>query len=218
MKRLKDSEKDMIYYTVLTYGQFVALFNFLNAYGICYRLNYWGSEYAKVQLPDIEKKGQKGSLDPDDKLFLTLCQLRVHVLIVQNYLLKNHHVSVHNPKTFHNTAKRLVAIAPNVALIFVSGLYGGHCSDKGIVENCGILQLLEEGDSVMADHSFKIQELLASRKIYLNIPPFMRRKHQLNPDEDDETREIASVCIHVERAIERDKNCNIFKEILPNSA
>ena len=117
----------------------------------------------------------------------------------------------------HNTAKGLVAIAPNGALTFISDLYGGHCSDKIIVEDCGILQLLEEGDSVMADRGFEIQDLLAPRKVYLNIPPFMRSKDQLNPDEEDETREIASVRIHVERAIERVKNCNILKQILPNS-
>ena len=45
----------------------------------------------------------------------------------------------------------------------------------------------------------------------------MRSKDQLNPDEEDETREIASVRIHVERAIERVKNFNILKQILPNS-
>ena len=117
----------------------------------------------------------------------------------------------------HNTAKGLVGIAPNGALTFVSNLYGGHCSDKVIAEHCGILQLLEEGDSVMADRGFEIQDLLAPRKVYLNIPPFMRSKDQLNPDEEDETREIASVRIHVERAIERVKNCNILKQILPNS-
>ena len=46
LKRFWESEKDMIFYTSLTSGQFVALFNFLNAHGICYRLNYWGSDYA----------------------------------------------------------------------------------------------------------------------------------------------------------------------------
>ena len=101
----------------------------------------------------------------------------------------------------HNTAKGLVGIAPNGALTFVSNLYGGHCSDKVIVEHCVILQLLEEGDSVMADRGFEIQDLLAPRKVYLNIPPFMRSKDQLNPDKEDETREIASVRIHVDRAI-----------------
>ena len=86
-----------------------------------------------------------------------------------------------------------------------------------IVEHCGILQRLEEGDAVMADCGFEIQDLLASKKVYINIPPFMRSKDQLNPDEEDETREIASVRIHVERAIERVKNFNILKQILPNS-
>ena len=71
--RFKDADKDMCYYTGLTYGQFVALFKFLNAYGICHRLNYWGSDYAQIQLPDSEKKGQKRSLEPEDELFLTLC-------------------------------------------------------------------------------------------------------------------------------------------------
>ena len=42
-------------------------------------------------------------------------------------------------------------------------------------------------------------------------------KDQLNPEEEDETREIASVCIHVERAVESVKNFNILKQIIPNS-
>lgn len=54
----------------------------------------------------------------------------------------------------------------------------------------------------MADRGFEIPYLLAPRKVYLNITPFMRSKEQLNPDEEDETREIASVHIHVESAIE----------------
>ena len=45
----------------------------------------------------------------------------------------------------------------------------------------------------------------------------MRSKDQLNPDEEDETREIASVRIHVGRTNERVKNFNILKQILPNS-
>ena len=261
LKRFKESEKDMIFYTGLTFGQFVALFNLLNAHGICYRLNYWGSDYAKVQLPDIEKKGQKRFLEPDDERLLTLCRLRVN--IPEKVLVGNYNISVSEvltsfatwlellfsrliqlpvwatrrtveetmPEVFrqkypltrvvldctelfiekpscfraqsetyssyksHNTAKGLVAIAPNGALTFVSDLYGGHFSDKVIVEHCGIPQLLEEGDAVMADHGFEIQDLLASKKVYLNIPPFMRSKDQVNPDKEDETREIASVRI-----------------------
>ena len=45
----------------------------------------------------------------------------------------------------------------------------------------------------------------------------MRCKDQLDPDEEDETRQIASVCIHVEKAIERMKNFNILRQIIPNT-
>ena len=88
----KDADKDMCYYTGLTYGQFVALFKFLNAYGICHRLNYWGSDYAQIQLPDSEKKGQKRSLEPEDELFLTLCRLRFN--IPEKVLADNYNISV----------------------------------------------------------------------------------------------------------------------------
>ena len=75
--------------------------------------------------------------------------------------------------------------------------------------------MLEEGDSVMADRGFEIQDLLAPKKVYLNIPPFMRGKEHLDPDEEDETREVASVRIHVKRAIERVKNYNILRQNFP---
>ena len=70
------------------------------------------------------------------------------------------------------------------------------------MEECGIVQRLEEGDSVMADRGFEVQNLLAKRKVYLNIPPFMRCKDKLSPEEEGETREVASVRIHVKKAIE----------------
>lgn len=138
-------------------------------------------------------------------------------MTVLRFLLKNHRASELSQEHIHNTAKGLIGIAPHGAVTFVSELYGGHCSDKAIVEDCGILQLLEEGDSVMADRGFEIQDLLAKKKVYLNIPPFMRCKDQLSPEEEDETRDVASVRIHVERAIERVKNYNILTQIIPNS-
>ena len=117
----------------------------------------------------------------------------------------------------HNTAKGLVGISPQGAVTFVSDLYGGHASDRQIVVSSGIIDLLEGGDSVMADKGFEIQDLLVPKKVSLNIPPFMRCKDQLDPDEEDETRQIASVRIHVERAIEKIKNYKILKQIVPNS-
>ncbi|CAH3117632.1 unnamed protein product [Porites lobata] len=93
----------------------------------------------------------------------------------------------------HNTAKGLVEISPQGAVTFVSDLFGGHASDRQIVVSSGILDLLEPGDSVIAHRGFEIQDLLVSKKASLNIAPFMRCKDQLDPDEEDETRQIASV-------------------------
>ena len=45
----------------------------------------------------------------------------------------------------------------------------------------------------------------------------MRCKDQLDPDEEDEKGQIASVRIHVERAIERIKNFNILRQVIPNT-
>ena len=59
----------------------------------------------------------------------------------------------------HNTAKGLVGISPQGAVTFVSDLFGGHASDRKIVESCGIVSLLL-GDSVMADKGFRIQDLI----------------------------------------------------------
>ena len=65
-------------------------------------------------------------------------------------------------------------------------------------------------DEKNRDPLVEIQDLLISKKASLNSSPFMRFKDQLDPDEEDETRQIASVHIHVERAIERIKNFNIL--------
>ena len=45
----------------------------------------------------------------------------------------------------------------------------------------------------------------------------MRCKDKLDPDEEYETRQISSVRIHVEGAIEKTKNFNILRQIIPNT-
>ena len=117
----------------------------------------------------------------------------------------------------HNTAKGLVGIAPNGFVTFISRLYGGHISDKAMIQDCGLIDLLEPGDVVMADKGFDIQHLLAPKKEILNIPPFMGRKEQLTLQEEADTQRIASVCIHVERAIERIKNYRVLQGVIPIS-
>lgn len=79
----------------------------------------------------------------------------------------------------HNTYKGLVGISPSGAVIFVSDLYPGSISDKQLTRRCGILDLLETGDSVMADRGFDIEEDLALQGVRLNIPPFAKERISL---------------------------------------
>ena len=103
----------------------------------------------------------------------------------------------------HNTYKGLIGISPSGAATFVSKLYPGGISDKEFTCRSGLLDLLERGDSVMADRGFDILGDLAPIGVKLNIPPFLRGKKQLDPKELVETRRIASLRIHVERYMER---------------
>ena len=115
----------------------------------------------------------------------------------------------------HNTFKVLVAITPTGGISFVSKLYGGNISDRQLTEMSGLLDLLEPGDSVMADRGFTIADLLDTRGVTLNIPP-MIINDQFTEKELTATRRIATLRIHIERAIGRIKNFKILTDV-PNS-
>ena len=67
----------------------------------------------------------------------------------------------------------------------------------------------------MADRGFDLRELLEARKATLNIPPFLGQRQQLTSQEVEETRRIAELRIHVERAIGRVKQFRILNGVVP---
>lgn len=101
----------------------------------------------------------------------------------------------------HNTVKFLVGTCPQGAVTFLSQSFGGRTSDKAITEDCGILDLLEYGDIVLADRGFLIEESVGLCHATLAMPAFTRGKRQLSSRDVERTREIANVRIHVERVI-----------------
>lgn len=115
----------------------------------------------------------------------------------------------------HSTYKSLVGISPHGALTFVSTLYTGNMSDVEITQLCGLLDLLEPSDSVMADKGFTISKLLEKRGATLNIPTFLREKEQFTTDEIVLNEQIASLRIHVERYIRRVKENTFFQSSVP---
>lgn len=124
------------------------------------------------------------------------------VPIQRPFSLKARNQTYSNYKS-RNTAKFLVGIAPNGFIMFVSMAYGGRASDNFITKNSGFLNYLLPGDEIMADRGFTIGEELCSRRVKLNIPAFMKGRSQLSAQEQIESKRIASVRIHVERAINR---------------
>ena len=96
----------------------------------------------------------------------------------------------------------------------MSNLYAGRVSDKKITKDCGILKLLEPGDQVMADRGFDLEDDLPAG-VKLNIPAFLEGKDQLSAEDEIVTQRIASVRVHVERAIARIKSFRILKQVFP---
>ncbi|XP_064455059.1 uncharacterized protein LOC135366316 [Ornithodoros turicata] len=113
------------------------------------------------------------------------------------------------------TMKFLVGISPSGLVSFVYSAYGGRASDTHIAGNCGILNLLEPGDMVMADKGFPhIHSSLLEKRVTLEMPPFGRMGQQFTAAQVERTYRIASHRIHVERCIQRIKMFSILRDRL----
>ena len=132
----------------------------------------------------------------------------------RNYKQQGHLYSSYKS---HATIKILIGVAPSGACMFVSEAMEGCISDKEIVIQSGILDLLEEGDVVCADRGFVIEELVAQRGAKLIIPPFLGKRVHFSKEEVAKTKLIAHARIHIERFNERMKNYKILSGIIPLS-
>ncbi|KAE8740624.1 hypothetical protein FOCC_FOCC013861 [Frankliniella occidentalis] len=130
---------------------------------------------------------------------------------VQVPSLMSNHNEVYSSYKSRTTFKALIVIAPNGTIIYVSDLFPGSTSDKVLVYNCGVLDLLKAGDAVMADKGFPIGDLLPPG-VDLNLPPF-KETPQFTRGQVMETLKIARSRIHVERAILRVKYFHILDKI-----
>jgi len=115
----------------------------------------------------------------------------------------------------HNTVKYLIAISPSGFIMFLSDGYGGRTSDQQICQDSTFYKKIEYGDEIMADRGFQIKEDLLHYYCSLSVPPGARLKNQMTTSECKRTKEIASLRIRIERAINRLKTYRILKTVLP---
>jgi hypothetical protein len=124
---------------------------------------------------------------------------------------------IYFPHKAYTTYKCLVGITPYGAISYVSDIFERSISDREIVIKSGFIEKLEPGDMILADRGFTIKDILLEKQVTLNIPPFLRGRSKLSAHEELQTRRIARVRIHVERAIGRIKKFILLGKKLPLS-
>ena len=110
-----------------------------------------------------------------------------------------------------------MGVSPSGSITFLCEFYDGSISDKEIVKNSGVLEkeLWSPGDSVIADRGLTIESGLKELKVDLNISSFLGGRAQLTAAEVKESQTIASVRIHVKRAIQGIKKFKVIRYEMP---
>ncbi|CAB4044606.1 THAP domain-containing 6, partial [Paramuricea clavata] len=128
------------------------------------QINLWPSkQLVQDIMPDVFKEKY-----PNTRVIIDCTEIRCEMpgsLLLNGELFSSY--------KNHTTLKGLIGIAPSGAITFISQLYTGSISDREIVIRSGFLdQAFVDGDTVMADKGFTIQDLLPLGTT-LNIPPFL---------------------------------------------
>ena len=116
--------------------------------------------------------------------FHTFPNLRVildctEIFVQKSSSLVNQNLSFSHYK-HHTTVKFLIGITPSGVISLVSEGFGGRVSDRQMIEKSLLLDMLEEGDGVMADKGFTIADMLEKKGCNLNIPPFRSSSTQFS--------------------------------------
>ena len=212
----------------------MAVFRYLNPGPMGKNIRYWlsskqSSSENNEKGDNESKRGRNRTLRPLDEYFLVMCRLRQGFR--EEHLGHLFQISMSTVSRIFITwinfmylklgqinmwpSRQVIDRSPGGAITFISQLYTGSISDREIVVRSGLLDLpLKENDSIMADKGFTIQDLLPLG-VSLYIPPFLGSSAQMPTEDVILTQEIASLCIHVERAVNKIKTFHIWDGVVP---
>ncbi|KAK0173139.1 hypothetical protein PV328_006381 [Microctonus aethiopoides] len=123
----------------------------------------------------------------------------------------------HHGKSF--TAKVLIGITPGGFICFKSLAASGGKSDSQLTIESGLIDLLEDGDVVLADEVFPdVKTTLDSKgkKVSLVMLPLLENNKKFDKDETEATFTITKVRIHVVRIMQRLRTYQILNKIPEN--
>ncbi|XP_049459235.1 uncharacterized protein LOC125905337 [Epinephelus fuscoguttatus] len=168
----------------------------------------WPSrEHVRKSLPDLFRtklfKGVRCIIDCSEIFIQRPTSLSARALTYSQY-------------KSHNTVKFLIGISPTGAVTFLSKAWGGRASNKVITQQSGLIDVLEQGNVVLADRGFNFPEYFATKGVRLLVPS-TRGKTVLTGLEVSRSRQMSRARIHVERSIGKLKAFHILKNTLPIS-
>ena len=123
--------------------------------------------------------------------------------------------STYSSYKHHNTAKFLIACAPNSCITYISPVYGGRATDKEITMKSGFLDMHEPYDMILADKGFNIANECAARRLTLYVPPGKRGQAQMSALSVKKTKLVANLRILIEQVIRRLKIFRILSGEVP---
>jgi len=110
-----------------------------------------------------------------------------------------------------NTVKFAIGCANNGSVTWCSSAYPGSTSDRGTIQESGILSELQPGDIVLANKGFLIADILPPG-VSVNLPPF-HNMPQFTDSQISQGRKTARGRIHIERINVRLKRFLILKHV-----
>lgn len=101
----------------------------------------------------------------------------------------------------HTTLKFLIRISITEVIIFVSRGYGGRASDKKVPLDNVFLDHLQQGDIILGDKWYLIENEVKEKGAFLRMPCFVNNWEQLHPYEVEQSTYYSTIRIHVEGLI-----------------
>ena len=119
-----------------------------------------------------------------------------------------------------HTVKFLVGVTAHGTIVFVSEGYPGKISDFEITELCGVLDLLEPGDLLLADRGFNVVDLAAKKACGVLVGKTHARGEKdkmagkYTTDQLLQMERYSNVRIHVERAMRSIKRMRFLGTVI----